>query len=216
MLSIPARLPGVNGLINRLKPSTMSVTGSAGPARKYLLKGIIRCAYCGMPMWAQTYNSGNTYYREHKWSRSNGTCPAGGGAIACHTIDDQIQKLVSAIKLGSQWLEEVLAIIKLKDQIDKVKKDGQTAQEKLRRMTKAHVDGLFPDEEYNRQKKLIEMELECLVVPEANAETGSRVGLGLKHDISEFCANPYGLFIKTNSSVKSHYFSDHFLGSGSL
>jgi len=50
-----------------------------------------------------------------------------------------------------------------------VKNDRQNAQEKLRRMTKAYVDGLFPDEEYNRQKKLIEMELESLVVPEANA-----------------------------------------------
>jgi len=30
------------------------------PEREYLLKGIIRYAYCGMPMWAQTYKSGHT------------------------------------------------------------------------------------------------------------------------------------------------------------
>ena len=36
-------------------------------------------------------------------------------------------------------------------------------------MAKAYVDGLFPDEEYHRQKKLLEMELESLVVPQANA-----------------------------------------------
>jgi hypothetical protein len=36
-------------------------------------------------------------------------------------------------------------------------------------MTKTYIDGLFPDEEYYRQKKLIEMELESLVVPAANA-----------------------------------------------
>jgi site-specific DNA recombinase len=35
------------------------------PERAYLLKGLLRCAYCGMPMWAQTYKSGNPYYREH-------------------------------------------------------------------------------------------------------------------------------------------------------
>ncbi|MFY9814311.1 MAG: recombinase family protein, partial [Dehalococcoidales bacterium] len=34
---------------------------------------------------------------------------------------------------------------------------------------KTYIDGLFPDEEYHRQKKLIEMELESLVVPAANA-----------------------------------------------
>ena len=36
-------------------------------------------------------------------------------------------------------------------------------------MAKAYIDGVFPDEEYHRQKRLIEMELESLVVPQANA-----------------------------------------------
>ena len=36
-------------------------------------------------------------------------------------------------------------------------------------MAKAYINGVFPDTEYPRQKKLIEMELESLVVPEANA-----------------------------------------------
>ena len=34
--------------------SGRSETLHAHPEREYLLKGIIRCAYCGMPMWAQT------------------------------------------------------------------------------------------------------------------------------------------------------------------
>jgi site-specific DNA recombinase len=36
-------------------------------------------------------------------------------------------------------------------------------------MAKAYIDGVFPDEEYYRQKKILEMELESLVVPKANA-----------------------------------------------
>ena len=39
--------------------SGRSSTLSPRPAREYLLKGIIRCANCGLPMWAQTYYSGN-------------------------------------------------------------------------------------------------------------------------------------------------------------
>ena len=151
------------------KNSGRSETLQPKPEREYLLKGIIRCAYCGMPMWAQTYKSGQTYYREHKASRSHDVCPASGGSIPCHVADDQISKLVEAIELGPQWLEEVLAIISLKDEVERVKKERQAVQEKLRRMAKAYVDGLFPDEEYHRQKKLLEMELESLVVPAANA-----------------------------------------------
>ena len=36
-------------------------SGTLNPrsARQYLLKGIVRCAHCGMPMWAQTYENGH-------------------------------------------------------------------------------------------------------------------------------------------------------------
>jgi len=77
--------------------------------------------------------------------------------------------VIEAIELGPKWLEEVLTIISVKDEVVKVKKQHQDVKEKLSRMAKAYVDGLFPDEEYRRQKRLLEMELESLVVPQANA-----------------------------------------------
>jgi len=90
-------------------------------------------------------------------------------SISCQVTDNHISKLISAIELGSQWIEEVLSIISLKDEVEKVKRQRQVIQEKLRRMTKVYMDGLLPDEEYHRQKKLLEMELESLVVPQADA-----------------------------------------------
>ena len=84
-------------------------------------------------------------------------------------IDKQITSLIEAIELGPQWLEEVLAIISLKDEVEQVNKKRQAIQEKPRRMDKAYIDGVFPDEEYHRQKKTLEMELESLVVPAADA-----------------------------------------------
>jgi site-specific DNA recombinase len=36
-------------------------------------------------------------------------------------------------------------------------------------MARTFIDGLMPDAEYNRQKKLLIMQLESLVVPEVNA-----------------------------------------------
>ena len=150
------------------KNSGRSETLQVRPERHYLLKGIVRCAYCGMPMWAQTYKSGKPFYREHKASRSQGLCH-GGGSITCKTLDEQVSSLIEAIELGPQWLEEVLAIISLKDDVYQVSKKRRAAQEKLRRMARAYIDGVFPDEEYHRQKKLLEMELESLVVPAADA-----------------------------------------------
>ena len=171
------------------KNSGRSETLHPRPEREYMLKGIIRCAYCGMPMWAQTYKNGGRYYREHIESRAIAPCPARGGHIACEAADNQVGKLIEAIELGPRWLEEVLAIISLKDEVDRVKKQREATQEKLRRMVKAYVDGVFPDEEYHRQKKLLEMELESLVVPQANAaEEAGKLILNLKQLWPE--ANP--------------------------
>ena len=150
------------------KNSGRSETLAVKSERQYLLKGIVRCAHCGLPMSSQTYLSGTTYYREHKASRSSGACLE-GGAIICRTIDEQMDSLVSTIELGPRWLEEVLSIISLKDEVLRVKKQREAVIEKQRRMGKAYVDGLFPDEEYQRQKRLLDMELESLVVPAANA-----------------------------------------------
>ena len=99
------------------KNSGRSETLQARPEREYLLKGIIRCAYCGMPMWAQTYKSGRTYYREHNHSRSQSPCTSAGSSIACYVIDEQIGKLIEAIELKPKWLEQVLAILSLKDEV---------------------------------------------------------------------------------------------------
>jgi site-specific DNA recombinase len=137
--------------------------------REYLLKGIIRCAYCGMPMWCQTYHSGNPYYREHKYSRSLALCPSAGGAVLCQTIDNQLGQLIGAIELKPKWLEEVLAILSLKDETERIIKERQTVQEKLRRMAQTYIDGLFPENDYQYQRKLLEMHLESLVIPEVDA-----------------------------------------------
>jgi len=48
-----------------------------------------------MPMWAQTYQNGRRYYREHKASRSQAICPSASGSIPCHVADEQISRLLS-------------------------------------------------------------------------------------------------------------------------
>ncbi len=151
------------------KNSGRSKTLQPHPERFYLLKGIVRCAYCGMPMWAQTYKNGQRYYREHIKSRSIADCPAGGGSIPCHVIDEQVKKLVSAIELGPRWLEEVLALVNLKDDVDRIKRERKQLQEKLRRLGQTYIDNLIDQDEYNRRKQQYQLQMESLVIPEASA-----------------------------------------------
>ena len=151
------------------KNSGRSSTLRARPKRQYLLKGIIRCAYCGMPMWAQTYNSGGRYYREHRASRGHDNCAAKGGSIPCRIADEQIGRLIEAIELRPDWHEEVLARISLQDEAERIANDRKRVQERLRRLGKAYVDGFYSDDDYKHEKHSLEMQLETLVLPEADA-----------------------------------------------
>ena len=166
-LVTPEVFEAVQLLLNKNSGRVNGITTTSG--RFYLLKGLVRCAYCGLPMWSQSFKGGRAFYREHRASRSLAECPAHGGSINCKAIDAQVITLVSAIELGPQWQEEVLAIISLKDEVERVQIEREQTQSRLRRMAKAYVDGLFPDEEYHRQKKLMEMEMESLSVPAADA-----------------------------------------------
>ena len=81
------------------KNSGRSATMNPRPQREYLLKGLIRCAWCLMPMWAQTYKNGRRYYREHRGSRGSGACVNSSGSISCEVPDQQMDQLMEAIVL---------------------------------------------------------------------------------------------------------------------
>ena len=74
------------------KNSGRSETLHTRPEREYLLKGLIRCAHCGLPMWAQTYKNGNRYYREQKGSRGEGYCVHRSRSMPCHLPDEQMAR----------------------------------------------------------------------------------------------------------------------------
>ncbi len=150
------------------KNSGRSETLNPRPERQYLLKGLIRCAYCGLPMWSQTYYNGNRYYREHKNSRSTMQCPAGGGSITCDIADEQVSKLIQAIVLDTDWIDQVMALIGIQDEQEKVSEQRRNLEERKRRLGKAFVEGMYSDTDYEREKHYIDMELETLVVPQAD------------------------------------------------
>ena len=151
------------------KNSGRSSTIGRKSTRTYLLKGLARCAHCGMNLWAQTYKGGQRYYREHRASRSHGECPSRGGSISCSIPDEQIGKMFSSIVLPDDWQRRVLARIVRQDETARIIGERERVKEKLRRLGQAFVDGLFDEIEYHRQKNSLEWELESLLIPEVDA-----------------------------------------------
>jgi hypothetical protein len=130
-------------------------------------------------MWAQTYNSGSSYYREHRGSRGEGACINHGGSILGHIADDQIGRIIKAIRLPDAWLDSVLNKINLQDEAKWVEENRKKVTEKLKRLGRAYVDGMVADEDYSSEKQYLEMELELLVVP--GAEAAEEAGRLVEH-----------------------------------
>jgi len=158
--------------------SGRSETLKPRPERDYLLKGLIKCAHCGLPMWAQTYTNGRRYYREQKGSRGSGYCVDRSRSLPCHVPDDQIGQIVGAIVLPDAWMDRVLAKIHLADEVNRIGQERLQAEQRLRRLGRAYVDGLYSDDDYKREKRSLEDSIAGLVVPGVDSakEAGELLG----------------------------------------
>ena len=134
------------------KNSGRSETLSLRPNRDYLFKGIIKSAYCLMPMW------------EHKGSRGSGNCVNSSGSISCYVPDDQMGQIIGAITLPESWMDRVLARIQLVDEVARVDQERKKLEQRLKQLGQVYVDELMDYEEYRRQKRRQEDRLSHLVI----------------------------------------------------
>ena len=137
--------------------------------REYLLKGLIKCAYCGKGRWAQTLTSGSRLYREQARTRSHIDRPGDSKSIRCEIPDDQIGRIVGAIVLPEAWMDRVLARIHLSDEVTKIQGERIQVEQRLKRLGDVYLDGLKTRNDYIREKKSLEDALDGFVIPGADA-----------------------------------------------
>ena len=152
------------------KNSGRSNTMRSHPEREYLLKGLNRCAYCGMPMWAQTYKNGQQYYREHHGSRGAGECVNRSGSIPCRIPDEQMGRIITAIMLPDSWMDRLLAKVQLADEVKRVNREREKVGKRLRKLGEVYLnDDLMEYDDYKARKRKLEDQLASLVVPGVDA-----------------------------------------------
>ena len=139
------------------------------PIREYLLKGLIHCAHCLRPMWAQTNKNGHRYYREQKGSRGSGYCMYRSASISCHVPEEQMGRIVGAIVLTDAWTDRALARIHLADGVDRIPQERKKTKQRLKRLGEVYLDGFRTRDDYLREKKMLEDKLADLVVPGVDA-----------------------------------------------
>jgi len=90
-------------------------------------------------------------------------------SIPCDVPDNQVGRIVQAIALPEAWMDRVLAHIHLADDVERVRNERTQTEQRLKRLGRAYVDGLYDDEGYRREKRSLEDKLVNLVVPGVDA-----------------------------------------------
>ena len=137
--------------------------------RVYLLKGLVRCIYCGYPLWSETCVRGYSYYRHPKNTWSHYNCPANEKAIRCRVIDSQMDDIINSLVLLPSWRERIIDKLSTVSERESILKQRKQTEDKLRRLARAYIDGLIDDGDYNVQRKLLQDALISLVLPETDA-----------------------------------------------
>ncbi len=86
--------------------------------------------------------------------------------MPCHLPDGQMGRIVQAILLPDAWMDRVLARIHLADEMKRIEEDRRQVEQRLKRLGKAYVDGLYEDEDYKREKRSLEERAASLVIPD--------------------------------------------------
>ena len=120
-------------------------------------------------MWAQTYNNGNRYYREHRGSRGAGYCVDRSSSLTCHIPDGQMGRIIESLILPKSWIELVLAQIQLADELKRVERERKRVEERTRRLREVYLEGDLPRDQYTNRKRNLENQLASLVIPDVDA-----------------------------------------------
>jgi len=73
---------------------------------------------------------------------------------------------MKSLALDPAWKERIIAKISAISEYDQILKERRRVSDKLRRLTKAYIDGLIEEGEYEIQRRLLQDNLEALVSPE--------------------------------------------------
>lgn len=131
--------------------------------RTYLLGNLIRCAFCGERMWANTTKGEGRYYRDTAQRRGL-FCYNPGAWLRVDEIDSQVDVLMRGLSLPPKWQLQVEEIIKESDDRAAIAKEAENLQEKLRRVNEQYRDLSITKAEYTYHRKRLEMEISALPI----------------------------------------------------
>ena len=131
--------------------------------RIYILTRILRCVTCGGRLTAQSVR-GNRYYRDRASLRSQ-PCTQPQTGVRAEEVEAQLDSIVARFRLLPTWRERVLDLISSRPERQKLQRERDRLEEKLRRLAKQYREVEIDEEEYRRDRDATRKKLNGFVVP---------------------------------------------------
>ncbi len=152
-------------------------TTLANPARIYPLTGVLYCATQHSPLRGISSNGGaSRYYVDRlcqqrldkaEWHQPN---------LRADWIEQQIQDLVTSIRLPAAWRARILAYLFHDEGLDEIEREKLALRERLRRAQELYRDGDTTREQFERVKSACLRDLQALA-PAATPTGGEAAAL---------------------------------------
>ena len=133
--------------------------------RDYLLRGLARCATCGGLLWCNMSRRDTAYYRQQGGHRE---CSVGEKVAPCDVIDDEMGQIVASLTLEDGWRDTIVQRVIALSEKDRIATERRAAEQRLKRLGRAYVDGLIADRAYQAETKQLKERIASLVVPEVD------------------------------------------------
>lgn len=138
-------------------------TTLANPARIYPLTGVLYCAAQHSPLRGISSNGGASRYyvdrlcqqrlEKAEWHQPN---------LRADWIEQQIQDLVTSIRLPAAWRERILTYLFYDEGTDEIEREKLAVRERLRRAQELYRDGDTTREQFERVKSACLRDLKAL------------------------------------------------------
>jgi site-specific DNA recombinase len=132
----------------------------------YPLAGIARCHECKLTLrCSSTRSKGEHRYYRHTAQARGYECSVPGKMVRADVLEEQWTDIISAIQLPDDWKQRIEALAGDADQRQRILREREEVQEKLRRIKLMYRDLLIDDDEYRTTVARLQTRLAGLVLP---------------------------------------------------
>ena len=133
------------------------------PHRIYLLSKLARCDVCQRKLRSQGSPTA-TYYREMSYQGGHIDCPNRNSGTRTEEVDTYIHKMIEAIQLPDDWLEEIAQQLDDEDELHEIRRQRERLEAERRQLKLMKIRGEFDEDAdlYNAEMKRIRQELDSL------------------------------------------------------